>query len=187
VRIRANPKTNILKKVTKTSVSVQTEPVNLGGPDNLRRSETGAFVTASFEFTVRTHDIPGGVQQLRQNGRNSIWIAFLFGTAKISKATDDQSLALQYSVDHGLVGLEWVLLGPRNIADREFVSDFMRRRGHTVQVREQNGVNFLRVEDGDLGALGQSIAEKLYGATANAELGLLIDGLWLSKGRQGVN
>jgi len=176
-----------VKKVTKPSVSNSVEPMNFGGPLKLKRNEAGAFVPASFEFTVRTHDIPGAVQQLRQNGKESSWIAFLFGTTKVSETTDDRSLALQFSVDGARVGLDWVLLGPRNIADSAIVSAFMEQRGHTVEMREMNGVRFLRVENGDLGELGQSIAEVLYGATSNSELGLLIDGLWLSKGRQDVN
>jgi len=176
-----------VKKITKPAVSNSVEPINFDGPLNLKRSEAGAFVPASFEFTVRTHDIPGGVRQLRENGKESSWIAFLFGTAKVSETTNDQGLALQYSVVDGRVGLDWVLLGPRNIADSAIVSAFMEQRGHTVAMREMNDVRFLRVEDGDLGELGQSIAEVLYGATSNAELGLLIDGLWLSQGRQDVN
>jgi hypothetical protein len=173
------------------------EPVPVGKPDALasilagaaaesRRSRQGTFVPASFDFTVRTHDIAGGVQQLRENGRDASWMVFLFDTARPSAITDDQELALQYSVIDGRVGLDWVLVGPRNIADSEHVAAWMSRRGHRVERREMNEVEFLRVEDGDLAALGEGILERLYGVSPNAELGLLIDGIVLSKGKRTI-
>ena len=98
--------------------------------------------------------------------------------------TDDQSLALQYSVIDGVVGLDWVLLGPRNVADASDLAHFARGLGYRVQQREMNSVGFLRVEDGDLAALGAAILEDLYGVTPQAELGLLIDGIVLSLGNR---
>ena len=157
-----------------------------GGIPESRRGRLGAFVPASFTFTVRTHDIAGGVQQLRNKGSEASWIVFLFDTARVSEKTTDQSLALQYSVMGGRVGLDWVLLGPRNVADKLRVAAFMRHRGHEVKRLEMNQVEFLRVEDGDLAVLGVSILRQLYGLPPSAELGLLIDGIVLSTGKRTI-
>lgn len=137
--------------------------ISLGGVSELRRNRLGTFVPASFEFTVRPFDIAGGVEQLHKNGQEASWMVFLFDTAKVSKATDDQGLALQYSIIDGRVGLDWVLVGARNVADALDVAALMRHRGHEVERLEMNQVEFLRVEDGDLAALGASILETLYG------------------------
>jgi hypothetical protein len=153
-------------------------------PVAMPRDEGGAFRPASFQFRVGPHDLAGGVEQLRQHGRHGSWLAFLFDTTRVSEDTDDRSLALQYSVEHGRVGLDWVLLGPRNVADAEAVVAFMQASWHTVRHRLENRVDYLRVEDGDLARLGERILGELYGVPASAELGLLVDGLWLSPGRR---
>ena len=147
-----------------------------------KRDKYGKFVPASFQFTVHPHDIRGGVEQLIENGREDSWMVFLFDTLKVSELTDDRGLALQYSVINRRIGLDWVLIGPRNIADRESLETFMTQRGHTVELQDMNFVQFLRVEDGDLAALGESILDVFYGVPATAQLGLLIDGLYLSTG-----
>lgn len=154
------------------------------GAGTVRRDRGGAFVPASFQFMVHPHDIAGGVQQLRANGKESSWMTFLFDTTKVSEEIDDRSLALQYSVAGGRVGLEWTLLGPRPIADCDTVTRFMQANGHTVRLEEMNDAEYLRVEDADLASLGERILSELYGVLPNAELGLLIDGLWLSHGKR---
>jgi hypothetical protein len=176
----------ILSKPKRSKTTAKAGPLRLGNRSGSSRNLQGTFAPSSFDFTVRPYDIAGGVQQLRKNGREDSWMVFLFDTLKVSEATDDQSLALQYSVGEGRVGLDWVLMGPRNIADSEKVAALMRHRGHTVERIELNEVEFLRVEDGDLTQLGECILEQLYGVPPNAELGLLIDGIVLSAGKRTV-
>jgi len=40
-----------------------------------------------------------------------------------SDSKDGEAVNLQYSIDSGVVGFDWVLIGPRNIADRVKVID----------------------------------------------------------------
>jgi len=49
-----------------------------------------------------------------------------------------------------------------------------------------NGVDFMRVEGGDLAALGEAILESLYGVPPAAELGLLVDGFVIAAGRRTI-
>jgi hypothetical protein len=152
-------------------------PPGPGPAPAAQRDQTGAFIPASFQFTVRPHDIAGGVEQLRLNGHDGSWMAFLFKTTKPSEETDDNDVALQYSVEDEQVGLDWVLLGPRNVADSLTVASFMEKRGHKVVMRRANEVDYLRVEDGDIADLGSAILEALYGVPPTCNLGLRIDGL----------
>lgn len=151
--------------------------------DSPRRSG-GRFSPKSFDFRVQIHDIAGGVQQLRANGREDSWMAFLFDTGIESAKTGDRDLALQYSIIDGRLGLDWVLIAPRNVADQDDVAQFMRDCGHEVALFKMNEVEFLRVEDGDLAALGEHILNDMYRVPPTAELGLLIDGIYLSSGKR---
>lgn len=175
------------KRVPDGNPTAGAVPVESGAGHLIRRDRQGAFAPASFDFVVRPHDIAGAVDQLRLNGQEGSWIAFLFGTAMPSARTGDRSLALQYSVIDGRVGLDWVLLGARNVADEAAVAAFSRHRGHQVDRCEMNDVGFLRVEDGDLAQLGRGIVQALYGADSGEDLGLVIDGLVLSRGRRAID
>jgi hypothetical protein len=83
---------------------------------------------------------------------------------------------LQYSVEHGAVGLDWVLLGQTNIADKEKVAAFAAQLGHTMTEREMNNVRYLRVEGRELDKLGASIIVELYGIPRDAQLELITEG-----------
>jgi hypothetical protein len=80
--------------------------------------------------------------------------------------------------------LEWVLLGERNIADKEIFAKFVKRRKHHVSENFTNGVSTLRIEDGDLTKLGLAITEKLYGVKAGDVIKLLVSGFDLPEGWQ---
>jgi len=158
----------------------------INSADTYQRDNRGLFTPGSFDFLVRITDIKGGVKQMRKNGQDDTWMVFLAETLKFSNKTRDRSLALQYSVIKGKLGLDWVLLGERNSADAEEIVAYAQARGHRIDNLSVNNVNFLRVEDGDLAALGVDILSGCYGVSLEAELGLIINGIWLSAGKRGA-
>jgi len=83
---------------------------------------------------------------------------------------------LQYSVEHGTVGLDWVLLSPSNIADREKVSAFAAELGQPMSEHVMNNVHYLRAEGAGIEQLGTSIIVELYGLPRNASLEFIPDG-----------
>jgi len=83
---------------------------------------------------------------------------------------------LQYSIERGTVGLDWVLLGSTNIADKEKVATFAAQLGHPLSERVMNKVHYLRTEGRGLDQLGTSITVELYGVPRDAQLGLITDG-----------
>lgn len=101
-------------------------------------------------------------------------MAFMFYTPVPSTETDDDCPNLQFAIENSVLGLEWVLLGPRNIVDRSPVVRFIRKRGHKVETRQTNDVTCLRVETGDIGGLGQRIVEELYRMPSDADVGVLL-------------
>ena len=93
---------------------------------------------------------------------------------------EDPYIDIQYSVHDGVLGLDWVLIEEQNIADKDRITRFIAELGHTVAELEMNGVEFLRVENGDLAALGMSIVKDCYQVTNKqsiwfTRLGFLID------------
>lgn len=135
-----------------------------------------------FEFAVQPSQIPAVVEQLRRKGKNSAWVVFMFYTAVASAGTADDCPNLQYSIQSSTVGLDWVLLGQRNIADKAHMTEFITSRGHAVSEIEMNEVKYLRVEDGDLDKLGLSIVEEFYGMPRDADIGVLVSGFSLLLG-----
>jgi hypothetical protein len=89
---------------------------------------------------------------------------------------------LQYSVEQGAVGLDWVLLGKTNIADKEKVSAFASQQGHPMTERVMNHVHYLRTEGRDLDKLGVSVIVDYYGIPRDAKLDLITEGFeWPQK------
>ena len=117
-------------------------------------------------------DIPAIVAKLA-TCKDGSFAVFMFDSP-LSAGGD--AVNLQYSVEHGAVGLDWVLLGKTNIADKEKVSAFAAQRGHSMTEHEMNNVRYLRVEGSNLESLGTSIVVELYGIPRNAQLGLITDG-----------
>ena len=83
---------------------------------------------------------------------------------------------LQYSVEQGAVGLDWVLLGQTNTADKEKVSAFAAQMGHPMTERVMNDVHYLRTEGRDLDMLGSNIISRFYGVPREKKLDLITDG-----------
>ena len=151
-------------------------PIKVGGCVHHLKDLQSLQISSSFEFTVRVSQLPSVVEQLRTKGKHASWVVFMFYTPIASVSTDDQCINLQYSVDDDRVGLDFVLLGPRNIEDKKSLAKFIASKGHAVTEMELNEVCFLRVEDGEVAALGVSIATEFYQLERGTEIGLLFRG-----------
>lgn len=139
-------------------------------------------VASTFEFSVRAFQIPDVVEQLRRKGTNGSWAVLMFYTPLVSTETSDQCLNMQYAIQNGSVGLEWVLRGERNREDKERLIDFIKAQGHSVFETDLNEVNYLRVEDGDIGDPGIKIVTDLYQVSQDYKLGLIVSGFQYTPG-----
>jgi hypothetical protein len=115
---------------------------------------------------VTVADIPTILARL-STAKDGSFAAFMLGPP-FSQQTD--AINPQYSVEHGTVGLDWVLLSPANVADRDKVSAFAAELGHPMSERVMNKVNYLRTEGDALDRLGTSIIVELYGMPRTADL-----------------
>jgi hypothetical protein len=124
-------------------------------------------------YTVTASDIPKVISQLQRSGKDGYFAVIMFVP---SGSTDGESVNLQYSVEAGVVGLDWVLMGSINIADRERISEFASKLGYRLDEREMNGVHYLRVTSGDISDLGAKIILDFYKMTPDNKLGMITEG-----------
>jgi hypothetical protein len=123
---------------------------------------------------ISVSQLSSAFDQLKTNHKDGSWAAFTFCPPD-EPASRETSVNLQYSLEGGKIGFDWILLAPRNIADKDKIVAFMKERHYTVLERERNGVRYLRVEDGDLVQLGKQIAE-FYHLQTDSQMGMFIDG-----------
>jgi len=125
--------------------------------------------------SVSIGQIPVVFDQLKAAHKDASWAALAF-CSPAEPASRETAVNLQFSVENGAMGLDWVLLAPRNIADKDKIVAFIKERHYTVLERGGNGVRYLRVEDGDLVQLGVQIVGEFYHLPKDSQMELIIDG-----------
>ena len=137
-----------------------------------RKGFRARIMTPSY---VSVSQIPAVFNQLKAAQKEASWAVFVF--CPVGEPANDQTVVnLQYSVVNGAIGLDWVLLSPRNIADKDKIAAFIKDRHYAVSERELNGVRFLRVEDGNLVQLGIQIVREFYHLPENSQMEFNKDG-----------
>ncbi|MBZ0166697.1 MAG: hypothetical protein K8I00_07805 [Candidatus Omnitrophica bacterium] len=126
-------------------------------------------------YQVRIKDIPDVYAKLEAGGQDSSFATFSF--IPPDKQSPDEAINIQFSIAEGRIGLDWVLLAPANIRDKDRIQGFVQERGYVISKRSMNDVHYLRVEGGaDLPKLCQEIIRDVYRVSADEELGLDMDG-----------
>ena len=124
---------------------------------------------------IALSQIRGLVEQLEATGSDESFATLCFPSPY---ALNGECIwvNLQFAIERGIVGMEWVLLADRNIEDQDRITNFMRHRGHTVASRELNKVRYLRVEDGDLAGLAALVITECYEYPADFRAQLVVQG-----------
>jgi hypothetical protein len=124
-------------------------------------------------YAVTARDIPAVISRLERSGKDGHFVVLMFVPPG---STNGESVNLQYSIDGGVVGLDWVLIGPRNIADKAKVSEFSAKLGHRLDEREMNSVRYLRVTGSGISELGTKIIQDCYKISPDTKLGMITEG-----------
>lgn len=124
-------------------------------------------------YSVTASEIPAVVSQLHRSGKDGNFAVLMFVPPGSS---DGEAINLQYSIDGGVLGFDWVLIGPRNIADKAKVNEIASKLGYRLEEREMNKVHYLRVTGGGISELGARIIEDLYKLDPNAKLEMITEG-----------
>jgi hypothetical protein len=119
-----------------------------------------------------TDQLPSIVSKLQRTGRDGSFVVFMF---EIPSNHDEAVVNLQYSIENGRLGLDWVLLAPQNVKDETQLADFIKRNGYRVSKHEMNDVSYLRVEGKDIETLGVKILRDFYHLPSEMKLELIIE------------
>ena len=138
-----------------------------------RGSTGGGFVT--------TRDFPGLCNALQQSGsEGSFWVVLVPATA----GADGCGANLQYSIEDGVLGADWVLLAERNVEDKDQFLAALQRAGARVTEKERNGVRYLRATGApDLALAGEDLLHRVYAVNADDDLQLIMTGFEWRKRR----
>lgn len=109
---------------------------------------------------VASADIPEIIAQLQVSAKE--------GNASVLTIAQDGSpdgdgIRLQFSIDHGVVGLDWVLLGHRNVSDHSRIAEMAAALGYHVEERDLDEVRYLRMTGQGIAELGTAIIRDFYG------------------------
>ncbi len=129
-------------------------------------------VTGAVTCTV--DQIPAVFDRLQRDGKEGSFAVFLPKPPDPSKP--DDTLNIQFSIERGRPGLDWCLLAPTNLRDREKFERLAVGWGYSPRLQTMNGVEYLRIEDGDLPRLCTRVVREIYGQGANAALDLVVEG-----------
>ena len=77
-------------------------------------------------------------------------------------ATSQAPVEIQFSIEDGKAGLDWLLMTPENIAEKEKVIEYAASRGVRWQEKTMNEWVYLRVERGDIAGFCTSLVEDLF-------------------------
>lgn len=127
-------------------------------------------------LTVTVQRVPAVVAQLAQTGKDGAWAVFMFTRNGAPHTSDDTDLNLQYCIDGGRMGLEWVLLIPANVAAADEFRACVTRHGYVAADHEKNRVRYLRVEGTALDALGVTVLKECFGLRDDTVIDLVPDG-----------
>lgn len=133
-----------------------------------------ALTAATCGGFVTTQDFPALTSALQASGSSgAFWVVLIPGTAR----ADGYTANLQYSIEDGVFGMDWVLIAERNIEDKERFLEYVRGAGASVQEKTGNGVRYLRATGGfELVRVGQELLERVYGVKPGAKLQLIVAG-----------
>lgn len=124
-------------------------------------------------YSVAANEIPAVISQLQRSGKDGNFAVLMFVPPGSS---DGEPINLQYSIDGGVLGFDWVLISPRNIADKAKVNEIASKLGYRLEEHEMNKVRYLRVTGGGISELGARIIEDLYKLDPNAKLEMITEG-----------
>jgi hypothetical protein len=125
------------------------------------------------EYKAFVGDIPRVLAALSVSTQEPAFAVLLLAPAGVKQT---EALNLQFSLEDGHAGFDWVLLSPTNIRDEAKFTEFAHAAGYAPVMKEENSVRYLRVDDGDIAALCRDIVTKLYQWPESQPMDLIAEG-----------
>ena len=145
-------------------------------------------------YPVKVSDIPLVYNEVAEQKVENSFATFIHDV-------ESEQVNIQFSYDNGNAGLDWVLLAPRNVSDKEDFLKLAKSMSYVVKEKEKNGTKWLRIDmdeslpkllfpDGKGGydelpkhraipLLCMWVFKQLYGLTDESEVYLYFEGIKL--------
>ena len=107
--------------------------------------------------TIAVADVGEVFRQISAQGVETSFAVFA-----IRAGDEDDAVEIQFSVEGGKTGLDWILMSPANIEEKPKVIQYAASKGVEWQEKEMNDWLYLRIEQGDVVGLCRSLIENLY-------------------------
>jgi hypothetical protein len=131
-------------------------------------------------LSVSLLDVPRVLSSLSATGKDGSFAVFLFGTKGQPPAKVD-ALNVQFSLEGGRPGIDWVLLAPLNLESQVKFIGFFTQKRLTLLHKEQNDVKYLRVEGDHLAELLQGFLSGEFGVASEQRMKLIVSGFVLAR------
>jgi len=123
--------------------------------------------------SVTAYEIPKVIKQLEQSANDGNFVVFLFVPPN---SKNGEAVHLQYSIEDGIVGFDWALISPPNIADQKKIIEFASTLGYQLKECEMNDTHYFRVTGDYISDLGKSIIKDFYKMDLNTKLDVVAEG-----------
>jgi len=124
---------------------------------------------------IHLSDVPRVLRLTSSVGKDGTFSVFL--VRSVPRGSDGVFPSVQFSVEDGRVGFDWVLTSRRNVTDQSRFEALAKSLGYSPRLREMNNVKYVRVENGDLAALCREVLVQLFGVDEKSQLGLIVEGV----------
>ena len=136
------------------------------------------FFKPASQADVTLRDLRSIFDALKNTGSEDSFAVLIVDSGT---AGHSEGLALQFSIQNGKTGFDWVLVNSANIADQSLFVEFAKSQGFTTQEYSVNGVDYHRSEDGDSLRLCELVMSELYHMTEDDRFSLIQEGFRVEK------
>ena len=109
--------------------------------------------------TIAVADVGEVFRQISAQGVETSFAVFAI---QMGEEDEDDAVEIQFSVEDGKTGLDWILMSPVNIEEKPKAIQYAASKGVEWQEKEMNDWLYLRIEQGDVVGFCMSLIEDLY-------------------------
>ncbi len=120
------------------------------------------------EDQVPLHRVGAVYESLRNTGSDGSFAVFMPGST--AGAPD-----VQFSIQRGRVGLDWLLIGDANIRGQEAFEKLLDSEEASYREQELNGVRFVRTEDERAPQLCRRVLEEIFEVDPQGAVTLIVE------------